>query len=396
MKQIFLVLMLLLLAIPVFAIPKPAYILVPTCLLSKRYPYAVIAKSHTLWLLKLTQHKSFQRYRIKQPRDCRGYLNVTEPFESFIKNRPGVSAREFLADYDNVQNEVAFTGGFNIAHEDTVRPLLPAIDVEQIRTNLTRLTDLPDRYVDSINGLHAAFELQKILLSLKENSKRQDISLTILPTMNAVKQPSIILKIGNQPSDVPGILLGAHLDTIENFRERQPGADANASGVVTLIETARVLMQSNLLFKKPLYFIWYAGEEEGLLGAQTVAHYFDTQKMAIDAVLQLDETGSTDRRLSIGLTDDYTDAALTTFLADLIRVYLKRPVGAVRCGYACSDHVIWHQNGKRVAYPFALINDDGNPYVHTHNDKVRTLSFEHIQDFVKLSIAFAVELAELR
>jgi Zn-dependent M28 family amino/carboxypeptidase len=50
------------------------------------------------------------------------------------------------------------------------------------------------------------------------------------------------------------------------------GADDNASGASTLLEIARVLGQSNARFPRTLVFIWFSGEEWGLLGSK---HYLD-------------------------------------------------------------------------------------------------------------------------
>jgi bacterial leucyl aminopeptidase len=66
----------------------------------------------------------------------------------------------------------------------------------------------------------------------------------------------------------------------------------------------------------------------------------------------------------------------------------------MRCGYACSDHVSWYLNGNRVAYPFEVMDDRGNPYVHTRRDTIDKISVNQMSHFVKLSLAFVVELAE--
>jgi leucyl aminopeptidase len=185
------------------------------------------------------------------------------------------------------------------------------------------------------------------------------------------------------------------MDTLSHHIIKKPGADDDASGVAVSLETARVLLNSHYKFKRPIYFVWYAGSEEGKLGAQSIVRYFNHKQIKVDAVLHLDMTGYTDKdNVGIGLTDDATDAALNTFVSDLITTYVKKPVGAVRCGFACSDHVLWYRNGNRVVYPFETLDDQGNPYVHSSDDVIKRLSIGHMEDFVKLSVAFAVELAE--
>ena len=283
---------------------------------------------------------------------------------------------------------------YKIQHVNEINLLLQRIDPAQVQANLVRITSLPDRYVNSKSGVQAAQWIKHQVEKMVIANARNDVDIYLLPTINDAKQSSVILKIGKDLQE-PGIVIGAHLDTLESSDEFKPGADDDASGVVTVLETARIILNSSLRFKKPIYFIWYAGEEEKKLGSQSVVKEFNQRKIPIDAVMQLDMVGyiGKDGR-GIGLTDDYTDVSLTAYVGDLVATYLKIPSKPVHCGYMCSDHVTWHQNGNRVVYPFEAMDDDGNPFVHTSEDTLEKISLDHVIDFVKLSAAFAVELGE--
>ena len=76
-----------------------------------------------------------------------------------------------------------------------------------------------------------------------------------------------------------------------------------------------------------------------------------------------------------------------------MKEYAKVPVAYTECGYACSDHAVWHQNGYQTVYPSATTLDDDNPYIHTANDRLDTLNLEHMTHFSVLALAFAAELA---
>lgn len=65
-----------------------------------------------------------------------------------------------------------------------------------------------------------------------------------------------------------------------------------------------------------------------------------------------------------------------------------------KCGYACSDHATWYQNGYNSAIAFETEMNKYDPYIHTPNDTMSQVSLSHMTDFAKLSVAFAVELAE--
>ena len=71
-------------------------------------------------------------------------------------------------------------------------------------------------------------------------------------------------------------LLGAHYDhlgwggpgsMVPDERAIHPGADDNASGVAVLLDAARLLAAHPERLKRDVYFVAFAGEEEGLLGS---------------------------------------------------------------------------------------------------------------------------------
>lgn len=372
------------------ALAKDKVVIVSKCLLSKNYVYEELAQINDLRLIKVHTLIGLQNEVGRAPRRCGSFLNVTQAYEAKkVKNN-----KQFLRTYlsqSHLSNLLAQNA--RIQYQKQIHVLYNAINDQEIDANLAKLTDFSDRNMYSEGGKESAQWLKTYLNGLVTQSP-QNVSIVQLFTPRA-KQPSLILKIG-KALDAPAIVIGAHMDTLKggHFSGR-PGADENGSGVVTLLEVARILLKSELHFKKPIYLIWYAGGEEGKLGSQQVVQYFNKHQIAVDAVMQLDMTGYVGKYgPGIGLTDNFTDAALNVFLADIITTYVKLPIGAVRCGYACSDHFVWYQNGNRVVYPFETMEDEGNPYAHTSSDTKNYLSMVQMTNFVKLGLAFAVELAE--
>jgi len=50
---------------------------------------------------------------------------------------------------------------------------------------------------------------------------------------------------------------------------------------------------------------------------------------------------------------DYTTNAQNQFLAQLIDTYLPQIIyGFEQCGYGCSDHASWYQQGFATSMPF--------------------------------------------
>jgi leucyl aminopeptidase len=202
-----------------------------------------------------------------------------------------------------------------------------------------------------------------------------------------------LAKIGT--GSEPGIVIGAHMDTLSGTFSNKPDADDDGTGSVTVLEIARTLLASGMHFKKPIYIIWYAAEEEGLIGSQYVVDQFKKQNIPVENVMHFDMTGYTYQNdPTMWLITDNTDKALTAYLADLINTYVKQKINYTACGYACSDHATWSMNGYKASIAFESKMETYNPYIHTSEDKMSILSLSHMTDYLKLGLAFAIELAE--
>lgn len=388
----YLILLFLLVTMNAFALPANQFLVMENCSLPWRVKYEELAHYKDLRLLKISQSQLDKLLSFSTSLDvrCKHFFNATSAWNSYSHQKKA-SSKVFLKKYWLEDHPGDLLRGYHVQYQNTVTPLLLTIDQKKLKTHLETLSDFPDRYVYSENGVEAAKWLKQQAEQLAAN--HDNVKVYVIPTKGA-KQSSVVLRIGHQVEE-PAVVLGAHFDTLAGQYEDKPGADDNGSGVVTLLETARVLLNSSLSFKKPIYFVWYAGEEEGKLGSQSVVQYFKQHKIPVDGVLQLDKTGYADEEeKGIGLAEDYTDSALTAFVADLNAQYVKLPIGAVRVGYASSDHFTWYLNGNRVAYPLENRNEKNNPYAHTSFDNVNHVSMEHVLAFTKLSVAFAVELAE--
>ena len=379
-------------SLTVYASPKTDLLVLSKCSLPVGVSYDILAVREGIYLIKTTALTALESTLAKKSRRCQGFINVTQKwYDNERKNAANPSA--FLSIYLPKTHLSDLTRGYQTHYQEMVKALLPKVETSLMRKQLITLTAFADRHVATKNGAAATDWLTQQVKDMVVASGRKDVSVYSLPTPKAM-QSSVILKLGTASG--PAVIIGAHLDTLRaTYNQYKPGADDGGSGVVAALEAARVLLNSGLTFTKPIYFIWYAGSEEGLLGSQQVVQYFNQRRLPIEAVLQLDMTGYVGKSdQGIGLSDELTDAGLSAFVADLIGNYIKSPVGVVRCGYACSDHAVWHLNGNRVAFPFETMDDQGNPYAHTRDDKMKYLSLEQIQRFSQLGVAFAVELGE--
>ncbi len=366
------------------------FLIAPSCLIKNiSAPYNILAQNHSLVLLQTTQLQTF--IQVKSP-SCGGFFDVTEEWQANSYN-----AKLFLQKFTQPLITKNSLRQLALHYPDQVAALYKQINSTQLWNDLTEFTNsnlFPDRFPNSYTGIYAAIWLQTKIAAIANENHRNDVTIRTVATGRMYQQPSVVVKIGN--NNEPGIVLGAHMDTLratsKNFK---PGADDDGSGCMVVLNIARTLLQSGMTFKKPIYIIWYAAEESGLNGSQMVAKDFRTIPVA--AVLQFDMTAYAplnDR--TIWLVQDNTNPELTTFLANLITTYVQTPFNMTKCGYACSDHASWTKAGIPAAFPFEadVWHHKENPFAHTSRDTIDRLSPPHMTDFLKLGLAFAVELAE--
>eukprot|EP01123_Difflugia_compressa_P001992 TRINITY_DN1262_c0_g1_i1.p1 TRINITY_DN1262_c0_g1~~TRINITY_DN1262_c0_g1_i1.p1 ORF type:complete len:237 (+),score=52.37 TRINITY_DN1262_c0_g1_i1:181-891(+) len=225
-------------------------------------------------------------------------------------------------------------------------------------------------------------------------SGRDDIEIEYFN--HAWLQPSLIARIrGNGASANEIVIVGGHVDSTSSG-SRAPGADDDASGSVTVLEIFRVLAATpDFKPSRTLEFHGYAAEEVGLRGSQAIAQAYVNEGKVVVAMLQLDMTGyvRTGTTPTMGVMTDYTNSAVTAFIRQLITTYTNTPGVNTACGYACSDHASWYRAGYPSSFVFESLDENSNPYIHSVNDVVSRLDFDHILEYAKLGLSFLVELS---
>jgi len=269
-----------------------------------------------------------------------------------------------------------------------------------MRKNLEKFTSFRNRYYRSKYGSQSSEWLFEQVSNVVKGAKRFDAAISVRQFAHKWSQKSIIARFeGTDPDkDNEVVIVGAHQDSVNmwmpNFG-RAPGADDDGSGTVTILEAFRVLVEGNFRPVRPVEFHWYSAEEGGLLGSQAIALEYEKEGRDVIGMLQNDMTGyvGSKYRESFGIVVDFVDPNLTAFVKTLITAYADIPSLDTKCGYACSDHASWAKAGFPSAFAIEGSFDDSNPYIHSVNDVIDHLSFEHMLEFSKLSVSLAVELS---
>jgi len=132
-----------------------------------------------------------------------------------------------------------------------------------------------------------------------------------------VRQPtnvvSVVAILRGQTDPNRVVIMQGHYDsrnsTNENVTDDAPGANDDGSGTVAVIEAARVLSRQR--YNATLVFATLAGEEQGLLGGQTLARYVRTRGWRAQ-VLNNDIVGNTRGG------DGVVDTAMVRILSDAV------------------------------------------------------------------------------
>lgn len=365
---------------------------VTQCLASKiTLTHEVLAENKKFKIIDLLSVNVEDLTRLADKSQCGHFINLSHQFEKagLLADKKGLAQQ--LLQYPQSKKSLNLSKDvYEIKHQDTVNAALEKIVPDNIWSTLTHLTSYQNRSATKDTGVAAANWLKETFETMAKEYGRSDTETFFVKT-GWYKQPSLVTVIG-KGIKAPGIVIGAHMDTLDG---RMPGAGDDGSGSSSVMEAARVLLASDLPLKRPVYIIWYAAEERGLVGSQYVVDYFNDKKIPVRAAVQFDMTGyrvQTDDP-TMWVYMDYTDRNLSNYLAKLIDTYIKVPVDYSRCGYGCSDHASWTQEGIPAAFPCESNFEDHNPYIHTSSDTMSLLSLEHMTNFSKLALAFAIELA---
>ncbi len=286
------------------------------------------------------------------------------------------------------------TLNYQINQEKTVKTFISEVKENRIAQVIRKLSSYKNRFYTSDTGVESQTWLYNHWKQLSAN--RSDVKV-FRWNHDGWPQDSIVMEIQGKSSDK--IVVGGHGDSVAGWWRRErasaPGADDNASGIATITEIIKVLLDGNYQPQNTLVFVSYAAEEVGLLGSKEMAKSYRESGENVLGVLQLDMTNFNGSDWDIVLISDFTNEAQNIFLGSLIDTYLPElSWGYDKCGYACSDHASWTAQGFPASTPFEAKKGDMNRHIHTSRDTLSRSNdnAEHARKFAKLGVAYIVEL----
>jgi leucyl aminopeptidase len=316
---------------------------------------------------------------------CGGFFDLTDQKE--VSREPLVQVESFrLALGDRPMVQQAY-----------LSQALSVLESQRMFKTVTDLSAFRNRFYKSETGVQSANFIADQFRSIAKN--RNDITVEMF-NHSKWMQPSVMVTMkGTGPKANEIVVIGGHEDSINQMSfgmpsMNAPGADDNATGVATILEVFRVLVDTNFKPNRTLMFMTYAAEEVGLLGSQEIANKFKSEGKSVVGVVQFDMTGFPGAGDQIVFMTDFTSPELTQFSQKLLDVYVKAKWSTDKCGYACSDHASWNKAGYMAVMPFEATMSSDNKDIHTPRDVIGKLDFNHTMHFAKLGLSFMAELAQ--
>ena len=191
-----------------------------------------------------------------------------------------------------------------------VAEALEAVSPERLEEYLTRLVSFETRHTLSANTPRAGWGIvparEYILETMRGFSPRLRAELDCyrIPEQGRITAG---VELCNVVAVLPGrtprrVYVSGHFDTVarredggfdwSRWDNPAPGANDDGSGTVLTMEVARVLARSGLEFDATLVFVAFAGEEEGLVGANLHAQKAVEEGWDVEAVFNNDIIGN--------------------------------------------------------------------------------------------------------
>ncbi|WP_076416247.1 M20/M25/M40 family metallo-hydrolase [Shewanella sp. UCD-KL12] len=277
-----------------------------------------------------------------------------------------------------------------------VNALLPHIQAGSIKATIEALSNFTNRFYTTSTGKQAADWLADYWGQLASQYSWASVEPY---NHSGWGQDSVILKIigSHYPDEI--LVMGGHLDSTAGSGTREgtvaPGADDDASGIASLTNVASAILSSGERPQRSIHIMGYAAEEVGLRGSKEIAADYKARGEQVLAVLQLDMTNYHGSTEDIVFMTDYIDSSFTRYMKQLLDSYQPAVTyGDDRCGYACSDHASWYNQGYPATMPFESSFNGANPNIHTRNDTLANSDAEAVNSvpFARLALSFAIEM----
>ena len=286
-----------------------------------------------------------------------------------------------------------------VTEEDpAIREMLDQVDPAQLEATVQHLQDYGSRLWSSDGAYAASNWIASQMQAMGLEVEQQPFELNIGFDLGDPAPNVIGIQRGALYPDTY-VVTGCHFDsfTYEALLGMgdAPGADDNATGVATVLESARILTQYE--FEYSIIYCAFGTEELGLYGSEAFAARCEQQGMNIIGYFNNDMNGYLREGDPIHIDCIYPDAVepIGAFYNTIGTVYYPEiPIRHVTFSEGDSDHTSFCNHGYLGIFPFEDY-ENYSPNIHTTNDLIgpSVNNFENVQRFCQMNIACLAECA---
>jgi hypothetical protein len=285
-----------------------------------------------------------------------------------------------------------------VTEEDPrIREMLNQVNMDSLEATVQHLQDYGSRIWNSENAFAASDWIARRMEALGLEVEQQPFNANTWMGSGAAAPNVIGIQRGTLYPDTY-VVCGSHFDSFSYEAMMgggtAPGADDNATGVASVLESARIMTQYE--FEYSIIYCAYGCEEMGLYGSEAYASRCQQQGMDIIGYFNNDMNGYLyGDQIHIDCIYPNSVEPIGTYYMNVGEVYYPElPIRHVNFNQGDSDHTSFNNHGYMGIYPFEDYQNY-SPYIHTPNDLIGTsvTSFEMGQQYCQMNIACLAEIA---
>ena len=289
-----------------------------------------------------------------------------------------------------------------VTEEDPrIRELLDQVNQDSLMATVQHLQDYGSRYFSSTTAFAASDWIASKMEALGLEVEQQGFYVNSWAGSGQSSPNVIGIQRGTLYPDTY-VVCGSHFDSFTyeywyGTGSDAPGADDNATGVASVLESARIMSQYE--FEYSIIYCAYSAEELGLYGSEAYASRCQQQGMDIIGYFNNDMNGYLNPGDEIHIDCIYPNSvqAIGDYYMNVANIYFpEMQVRHANLSGGDSDHTSFNNHGYMGIYPFEDANNY-SPYIHTTNDLIgpSVNSFAMSQRYCQMNIGCLAEIANL-
>ena len=279
----------------------------------------------------------------------------------------------------------------------TIQEMLDQVNMDSLEAIVQHLQDYQSRIWNSNIAFAASDWIAGRMEALGLEVEQQAFNASTWMGSGAAAPNVIGIQRGTLYPDTY-VVCGSHFDSFSYEAMfgggTAPGADDNATGVASVLESARIMTQYE--FEYSIIYCAYGCEEMGLYGSEAYASRCQQEGMDIIGYFNNDMNGYLyGDQIHIDCIYPNSVEPIGTYYMNVGEVYYPElPIRHVNFSSGDSDHTSFNNHGYMGIYPFEDY-ENHSPYIHTPNDVIGTsvTSFEMSQQYCQMNIACLAEIA---